>query len=487
MPTIIRPQPAVVGKSKDIAENGQDFFRRLSPQYEEWDMRQTSVTNTDVGTIVPFKSGFVSTVLQAWQQHLHLELRPDDVWLAVLVQFSFFVNGAGRAEALRSHFVAHEGQRRLIVDCRAFGSIEEVDMAFLTDRLVGLARKYLVDPELADWLLPNFSTTLPHDRSTAAAAFLGTMKQYFHYGADIACGFPSITLQGERSDWADLARRVTRLSEFDTATDDQDGASVSQWSHALALVINFMVESFDRPEADDIRDFWMRACHSAGPIMSGGVVTMSGWLTAFCWWRADGSRQKAYDDAELAGMWHEDWRRLQLRGIGFPVINHGEVPSGITTVPITFYYDGNSEAQSKTETVLLAGSTGMKIMDGEGTRVQPFSSWWLLRKLFGHVAPKSPTLFGRRCFKQYDTRSHHPFHSYRSQLKRLYLTLQGSTNSSIFVMAEDLNPDAPRESYFRQTLGGTTWHPISQEPMTEKPAKSLKVEECRRWGLHAGN
>jgi hypothetical protein len=45
----------------------------------------------------------------------------------------------------------------------------------------------------------------------------------------------------------------------------------------------------------------------------------------------------------------------------------------------------------------------------------------------------------------------------------------GPLSSSLFVMAADLNPDAPREAYFRQTVAGTTWHPISQAAVTERP------------------
>lgn len=61
--------------------------------------------------------------------------------------------------------------------------------------------------------------------------------------------------------------------------------------------------------------------------------------------------------------------------------------------------------------------------------------------------------------------------------KRLYWTLQGPLSASIFVMPEDLNPDAPREAYFRQTLAGTTWHPIATEAVTEQPVASLTVGE----------
>ncbi|KAL2066962.1 hypothetical protein VTL71DRAFT_1386 [Oculimacula yallundae] len=60
---------------------------------------------------------------------------------------------------------------------------------------------------------------------------------------------------------------------------------------------------------------------------------------------------------------------------------------------------------------------------------------------------------------------------------RLYWTLQGPLTTAITIMPEDLNPDAPREAYFRQTLAGTTWHPISESSISATPVASLEVKE----------
>ncbi|KAK2771795.1 hypothetical protein CKAH01_14218 [Colletotrichum kahawae] len=387
MPTVIRPHPEVVGKCSCIPSPNRDFFKQISAEDQSREPIQSSVSSADDGTIVACQNGFVYSVLRAWKQHLHLELRPDDVWLAVLVQFSFFINGPGRAEALRNHFLSHEGQRALMVEVGPGKAVNSFDMAAITEHFVVLLRKHLVDPNLADWMLPTFSTTLPRDRSTAAAVFLGTMKQYFDYNVRITCGFPSITLLGEASDWVDLARRVTRLAEFNADTLDRDGSSISEWSRCLVIVVEWMVASFDRPDEVDVRDFWTHACHSGGEGMSGGVVHLSGWLTTFCWWRTDGTRQKVYRDEELAieYSWRErNWERLHLSAVGFPVIDQGQIPTGLTRVPITFEFEEErfgkeGEEDDKMKMVLLAGSSGMKLLDSQGRRASPFSSWWLLR------------------------------------------------------------------------------------------------------------
>ena len=38
-------------------------------------------------------NGFVNTIVQAYSSHHHLILRPDDVWLSIMTQFSAYVEG----------------------------------------------------------------------------------------------------------------------------------------------------------------------------------------------------------------------------------------------------------------------------------------------------------------------------------------------------------------------------------------------------------
>eukprot|EP00957_Ditylum_brightwellii_P024538 1852407-Ditylum_brightwellii.AAC.1 len=47
--------------------------------------------------------GLVSAIMDAYNHHHNLILRPDDVWQAILTQFSFYVNA--NAEELRDRFV----------------------------------------------------------------------------------------------------------------------------------------------------------------------------------------------------------------------------------------------------------------------------------------------------------------------------------------------------------------------------------------------
>ncbi|KAH7629779.1 hypothetical protein B0T09DRAFT_136393 [Sordaria sp. MPI-SDFR-AT-0083] len=338
-------------------------------------------------SIVGNKNGFVHTVIRAWQQDLHLRIRPDDVWLAILTQFSFFVNR--NAEALRHLFVSHQGRQEVVVTVDA-PSVRAVDVGAVAQQLAAMVKERLVDPNIADTLLPTFTTTTPHDRDVAAIAFLGVTREYFNSRVRFGCGLPSVTLLGERSDWTDILRRV---AWFETLGHKEMDA----WTIRLTKVLTYMVASFDSPDGADVKNFWARTVHEGPAKSSGGIVSLSGWLTTFCWWEAGGERVPSYTDEQL-GIYGQPirtspaptlvpsssgsrlkilpprHRRLTLDGVEFPVIDRKRVPPGVVTVPVTLHQHVPSKA------IFIGGSIGMQVIEQEDdqTAAQPASGWWLL-------------------------------------------------------------------------------------------------------------
>lgn len=74
---------------------------------------QTSFSDISNEKIYSHPNGFVQGALRAYNNHHHLILRPDEVWISILTQFSAYVNA--HAEELREMFVAHEGKKELVV------------------------------------------------------------------------------------------------------------------------------------------------------------------------------------------------------------------------------------------------------------------------------------------------------------------------------------------------------------------------------------
>jgi hypothetical protein len=65
--------------------------RRRHP--DQTHLLASSLNTRSLPQIIPTKNGFVETCIAAYNQHHHLIIRPDDVWLTIITQFSFFANG----------------------------------------------------------------------------------------------------------------------------------------------------------------------------------------------------------------------------------------------------------------------------------------------------------------------------------------------------------------------------------------------------------
>ncbi|KAF6823038.1 hypothetical protein CPLU01_11662 [Colletotrichum plurivorum] len=349
MPTVVRPQPSTVGVNRDSAvKSARDLLRDVSRQdFFQNEILHTSFKSLDASAgIVPAENGFSQTIIRAFQQDLHLTLRPDDVWLAVLVQVSFFIGNEKRAEELRHNFVAHKGR-------------EHVSLK---------GGEKLVYPEIATVLLPEFSTTTKDDRAAAAIAFLGAMKNYVTYEFKTGCGFPSVTFLGTRDNWVKMQDGLDFLATL--------GDETIEWVACLSKVLKYMVASFDKPDDEDVKDFWMRAVHY-GRKMSGEPRKLSGWLTAFSWWDPVGDRLESFKCASISQEY------MTLDGVEFPVIKASKIPMSITRCPVVI----DDQKRGICDAEFLAGIPGFQVQDDSRMAVRPVSGWWLLAPPYNLPGP----------------------------------------------------------------------------------------------------
>eukprot|EP00339_Tiarina_fusa_P019662 CAMPEP_0117083780 /NCGR_PEP_ID=MMETSP0472-20121206/58983_1 /TAXON_ID=693140 ORGANISM="Tiarina fusus, Strain LIS" /NCGR_SAMPLE_ID=MMETSP0472 /ASSEMBLY_ACC=CAM_ASM_000603 /LENGTH=185 /DNA_ID=CAMNT_0004812537 /DNA_START=8 /DNA_END=561 /DNA_ORIENTATION=+ len=82
--------------------------------------------------VIPARYGLVSAIMDAYNTHHCLALRPDDVWQAILTQFSFYVNA--NAENLRDAFVDFQGKKTLVITMP--GTLFSADFATFANRMV---------------------------------------------------------------------------------------------------------------------------------------------------------------------------------------------------------------------------------------------------------------------------------------------------------------------------------------------------------------
>jgi hypothetical protein len=350
--------------------------------------------------LVPLEHGLVHTVLEAYNQHHALVLRPDDIWLAILSQFSLFVNGKDksgtpRAERLRQCFVAHEGKRKLSVTMT--GNRYSVDFGLFANLMVKEIDQAVVDPTLKKWMVPSFSTTTPNDLVVASVMVMASLKSYFDYKFCLACGIPQITLEGTREDWLDIFRRTNKLVEY--------GPEAAAWRDLLRPVLVRFVRSFDKgwAESKEGREFWQRIVHykrgGSGPSF------LSGWITAFCTFDDEGICLAQLNDPEAAmeskagGVYDPELdytfgtiavhsesyygQSLKMDDVQYHRVDTGSIPSACAEVDVLLNDNGK-----EFNTVMVAGLVGMSVKSARDERksnglivkkgeVAPVAAWWM--------------------------------------------------------------------------------------------------------------
>ena len=291
------------------------------------------------------RKGLVDVASIAYNKHHDLVWRPDDVWQAILTQFSLYVTH--NSEKLRDKFVDFKGKRQLMI--RALGTLFTIDFGKLSKRMVDeQIVKNIKDPSIADWLIPKFSTTTENDRIVASISMMATLQSYFEYKFGLKCGLPSITLLGTIDDWKLLRSKVDRLLEFDT----KDGL-MKKWLELLTAVLDEFLET--KSGVDNMK-FWDRICHYKGG--GSGPRYLSGWITTFAVFNKDGK-------------WQGDRRELNRFGTSikteWPLIDTQDIPSGAIAVPILIDDNG-----TEYEGHMIAGHFAY---DGINTTVQPRADW----------------------------------------------------------------------------------------------------------------
>ncbi|RIA99470.1 hypothetical protein C1645_747329 [Glomus cerebriforme] len=194
--------------------------------------------------------GLAEAIFHAYNNHQHLRLTPDDIWLTIAQGVSHHINYD--AEKFRSRFVNHEVHRNF----RLKGNWPEV-----VNRLVVKTDQAVEKIDIKSLLECNFSTTSKTSLTASRIVLLDM-----------------VTLEGTLEDWTKLQEKVIRLRQLDLKMDF--------WLDRLEPVIWKLVETY-KGEVDET--FWAKII-SLQDYGSGGQTIVNGWITAFYPYSKDGTK-----------------------------------------------------------------------------------------------------------------------------------------------------------------------------------------------------
>lgn len=349
--------PPRAWKFQRVAE-AEELFEQSCPKEHIGSKRLIGKSFTknlfDTSHISASENGFVWAVFHAYSHHHNLILRPEDVWFTILSQLSFFV--IAHPEELRHLFVSHRGTEHLEVFTNK--TLDTVDFGKMALTMSKLMEKRVVNPDLRDWIMPAFSTTTASDEVVAAIIMMGSMQKYFSYEFTLRCGIPSVTLLGEREDWALMVTKLAQLAHL--------GDEPARFAQLLRPVLNNFVASFDDPDSPDTLSFWSKCADRRGG--ASGPTYLTGWISVFCFWGNDG---KLLCPEAILSQCSQSFparnTELRLDQALSRRINTDKVPLGYVSVPVTVNNMGH-----KFDAVMLAGLIGIQatssgaMLDGSG-------------------------------------------------------------------------------------------------------------------------
>ncbi|KAK5652238.1 hypothetical protein OQA88_10735 [Cercophora sp. LCS_1] len=334
------PRPFTPGSLKPATSETQFWNTSANNEfaYTSAEVLMSSYTHTKLASqpgIYPSGDSFVRGAIQAWGEHLHLIVRPEEVWFTILVQMNFYMNA--NAESLRSLFVDHEGQQVIYIeDYTWYQVLEKFQYA--------IQAKVKTD-WLLDWIRPNFTTTTESDVMTANVLMMGLTKAYFKFEGGIVCGLPSVTLLGEEKDWVALEKKLERLADF--------GEEPKEYARRLKPILSRFVRSFREPDSKEIKDFWNNIAVAQSYQYCGAPpVSISGWITGFLFWTDKGkpyARHSGEDSYVLDGYTYPGWLDIT------------KLPVGYATVPFIMR---DFRDVDRFEAYVLAGTMGKQITPG---------------------------------------------------------------------------------------------------------------------------
>lgn len=284
---------------------------------------------------------FFDGMYRAYADHRPFVLSPDMIWL--LISQGFAMHVISNAEKLRNKFVFFSGKTALIVpgnDIRIEDPNSHWEKIFpaFTAQIAEHTNKDLITTLTSD-----FSTTTPASKIASQITIMDAMKSYFNfYVMRIACGIPSITLQGTTKDWQKVYDKAESLKKYD----------LDWWIDTLEPVLHKFINA-SKGEVD--KAFWKNMFKHHDGKTCGSPGTIDGWIVKFF----------PYD---------KDGKRTSLETLS----SSDQLPKEIVKVPLNYVVNNSDGSTNNTPLELWAGFVGLKQNKADFTLSPQIG--WMIRK-----------------------------------------------------------------------------------------------------------
>jgi hypothetical protein len=281
-----------------------------------------NANNITLDTIYASQDSFVRGAIDAGTKHQHLVIQPQDIWLTILKQLSFYLRKHKDDKEVAENWDNLDGKT---TEAMAIMWPRGLDTWARTQFNLRSKANWL-----SDWVRPNFGTVSKNPYSMLAnsseemlanSLMMASSSPSSEQFTAFPCknGIPSITLNGTKDDWKLILTKVESLGKF--------GKEPQLYSNMLRIVLSRFVQTFDTPNELATRLFWNDIV-TATPRQDLCITTelITGWINAFHMWDPAGNLAitSAVTTAEA----------VQLDGMLFPWRHSKDVPISNSHIPM---------------------------------------------------------------------------------------------------------------------------------------------------------
>lgn len=277
---------------------------RMVQKADVWHFEDTPVKETELLLSNPL--ALYSTLHDAWALHGSVVLSPDDIWIAVQLQFARYMRK--NAEKLREKFVSFDDKEEIVV------SMDDApqDYALFMTRAVEMINDHDGQKvNMTDNFCPEFTSSTHFDRNMKSLAIMENMKHYYNYTMSCMCGITKVGLLGKLDDWQKLFVFVAKLVEYDVdekkdGGEDYDKSSdkkygFTAWIKSVLEVCTLLVDTYLGEDSKKVTSRWNEMLSEQHTYGSGASTYISGWLLCLMDYTCD--PEKKYDISDLSGVY----------------------------------------------------------------------------------------------------------------------------------------------------------------------------------------
>jgi hypothetical protein len=227
---------------------------------------------TDSNYLEQTQNGLINAFLFAYNNHISLKIKVQDIHIAIQMIISTFVNN--NAEECRILFVNHDGQKQLSVEN------DTIDFNQFSQTMCNGIKNNVKDDQFIDLLKPNYSTTKPIMCTVSNLLILNTMKEYFSYEFVCCCGIPEVVLDGSQEDWLNLQNKYKEVKNLFYNFGSME---LDPWFDSMDIVMSMLIEmrmmdvQGTVQATNDQKKMWERVITFV-PVGSGRDTFLGGWV-----------------------------------------------------------------------------------------------------------------------------------------------------------------------------------------------------------------